>query len=286
MVCYWKRQRPLPKLVLDQMKNLLIYISPNRSFVSDQYNWSSEVESLIKIQIDNSLELGWKRKDILLVTSFDYEYEGVKALVIGDDNFNHIKPTATKINAIITLYNMGIISDDIFWYHDNDAFQLQKITEGEAKQMLDGYDLALTDYGKTVIHFTLDKRWSTGTIFFDTKAEYIFDIWKRTTDAYRANEEVVLLDILKKKRFQYLKKRINRINITYNFATRRRDIVKTYEIADKPLKVIHFHPFDRRPVDRESENANLEVCVYGKNRLGKPLVTKRLKKLFKKNGII
>lgn len=268
------------------MKNLLIYISPNRSFVHEQYNWSSEIEALIKIQIDNSLELGWRKEDILLVTNFDYEYNGVKALVVGDDNFNHIKPTATKINAIITLHGMGVIRDELFWYHDNDAFQLQEITEDEAKKMHDGFDLALTDYGKTVINEFLDRRWSTGTMFFGQSMKYLFDIWKHEIYRYRANEEVILLEILKKRRNQFLKEKINKINIAYNFATRRRDIVKTYEIAEKPLKVIHFHPFDRRPVNREMGNANLEVCIYGQNRLGKPLVTERLKRLFEKHGII
>lgn len=268
------------------MKNLLIYIRPIRSFVNDQYHWGGEIESLIKIQIDNSLEFGWKREEISLVTNFDYEYEGVKAVVIDDDNFNDIKPTATKVNAILTLYGMGMIDNDVFWYHDNDAFQLQNISEDEAKKILDSADLAMTDYGKTVINEFLDRRWSTGTMFFDHKAKYIFDIWKHEIYRYRANEEVVLLEILKKRRNQYLKKKIKRINITYNFATRRRDIVKTYKIAKKPLKVVHFHPFDRRPVNREMGNANLEVCVYGQNRLGKPLVTERLKRLFKKHGII
>jgi len=268
------------------MKNLLIYISPSRSFANDQDHWSAEAESVIKTQIDNSLELGWRKEDILLVMNFDYGYGGIKALVVGDENFNVYKPTATKINVIITLYEMGIIDNNVFWYHDNDAFQLQKITEDEAKKMLDGYDLALTAYGKTVINEFVDRRWSTGTMFFNKRAKYIFDIWKPTIYSYRANEEVVLLDILKKKRFQFLKKRINRINITYNFATRRRDIVKTYELADKPLKVIHFHPSDKRPLNREGGNDPIAACVYAQNRLGKPLITRKLKRLFKKHGFI
>ena len=49
------------------MKQLLIYIGPTDKF-------DDEHEVLTKIQIDNSLDLGWKKEDILLVTNFPYEY--------------------------------------------------------------------------------------------------------------------------------------------------------------------------------------------------------------------
>jgi hypothetical protein len=52
------------------MKNLLIYISPEHKFLP-------EYDKLVRIQIDNSLELGWKKEDIMLVTNFIFEYNGV-----------------------------------------------------------------------------------------------------------------------------------------------------------------------------------------------------------------
>lgn len=52
------------------MKNLLIYTNADKEF-------SEENKTLVKIHIDNSLELGWDRKDILLYTNFPYEYNGV-----------------------------------------------------------------------------------------------------------------------------------------------------------------------------------------------------------------
>ena len=42
------------------MKNLLIYTGPNKKF-------DAETVKFAKIQIDNSLDLGWKRENILLV---------------------------------------------------------------------------------------------------------------------------------------------------------------------------------------------------------------------------
>ena len=90
--------------------------------------------------------------------------------------------------------------------------------------------------------------------------------------------------MLKKGRNKGIKERIKKLNITYNLATRKRDISACYEMADKPLKVLHFHPFDKGLLDKEEGN-NMAVCVYGKNRMNKVLVTERLIKIFNKHGI-
>jgi hypothetical protein len=54
------------------MKNLLIHINPVSKIFSPEH------EDLTRIQIDNSLELRWKKEEILLVTNFPYEYRGIK----------------------------------------------------------------------------------------------------------------------------------------------------------------------------------------------------------------
>ena len=56
---------------MGKMKNLLDYISPDKDLTKTKLD--GEADLLAKVQIDNSLSLGWKRKDILLVTNFDYE---------------------------------------------------------------------------------------------------------------------------------------------------------------------------------------------------------------------
>ena len=89
--------------------------------------------------------------------------------------------------------------------------------------------------------------------------------------------------MLKKKRNKHFIDRVKKLNITHNLDTRKRFIKETYDLADKPLKVIHFHPFDERGTTEGGNN--MEVCVYGKNWLGKPLVSDRLIEVFKKHGI-
>jgi len=261
------------------MRNLLIYLNPSKQFSQD--SWGPESEILIKIQIDNSLALGWKPKDIMLVTNFDYEYRGVKAIVIDDQYFCELKPTATKVLAILHLMDAGLIDRGLFWYHDLDAFQLEWITEEELD--LGTNVFALTDYGKTTINEFRDRRWSTGTIFFTKDAEFIFKLIKDKIYQYQANEEVALLALTRRNRSN-MNAVIKKLNITYNLATRKRDVSKTYEMADKPLKVIHFHPFDKRKVELGQDN--IGVCVYGKNRMGKVLVNQRIKDLFTRYKVI
>jgi hypothetical protein len=262
------------------MKNLLIYINPEKGFTG--HEWAAETEILAKVQIDNSLALGWRKEDILLAMNFDYEYRGIKAMVVDDDCLCPFSPTASKIYVIIRLFELGIIGDDLYWFHDFDAFQLRKITkEGLG---MNGSDMGITDYGKSSINEGRSLRWSTGSIFFKRGALDIFRLWKREIDRYRVNEEITLLETLKKGRHLEIKRRIKKLNITYNLATRKRRVLESYEIAEKPLKVIHFHPFDKRPLADNGED-NMAFCVHGKNKMDRPLVTEGLARIFRDHGI-
>lgn len=263
------------------MKNLLIYVHPSKSFTD--YHWGNENEVLVKIQIDNSLALGWKKEDIMLLTNFDYEYKGIKSMVVSDELFCKVSYTATKILVILHLFDQGLIGDDLYWFHDFDAFQLEKITEEELD--LGNAVFALTDYGKTVINESRDRRWSTGSIFFNKESERIFRLILDKVYQYKANEEVVLL-LLTNKNQGNINGLIKKLNITYNLATRKRDIAACWEMTDKPLKVIHFHPSDKREVELESGNDNIGVCVFGKNRINQVLVNKRIKDLFSQYKLI
>ena len=270
------------------MKNLLVYISPERSFANNKFNtkfekgWHvSETELLAKVQIDNSLALGWKPEDMLVVTNFPYEYNGIKSMVLDDRNYCEFAPTNSKMNAINTLIRNGAITDEWVWFHDWDAFQLDKIVDEDIE--LEKNEIGMTDFGVSTINPGRSKRFSTGIIFFNIGGKDIFDEWTIETHKYKTNEETSLLEMLKKRRNREIKKRVRKVDITFNAATRRRDIRGVYEMAQKPLKVWHFHPFDRRTTSEGGNN--MEVMVEGKNWLGKPLVSTKLIEIFNKHGI-
>jgi hypothetical protein len=258
------------------MKNLLIYVSPEKGFVDE--GWGKEPDTLIKIQIDNSLELGWKKEDILLVTNFKYEYNGVGALVVDDELYCIPSRTATKINVFIDLIDKGM--DGLYWFHDIDAFQLRGIEKAEYE--MDGFDLGVTEYGLTTINEKHNKRMSTGCVFFRKEARDLFEETQYIAYKHGANEEVSMLEV-RRANFNNYNERVKTLGLTYNFATRKRQIKKNYDLTEKPLKVLHFHPSDTRPI--EGVYNNLDVLMYGKGSIGKPLMTDRLIKLFHKYDI-
>lgn len=160
------------------MKNIMIYISPTGSFDNPRPDLTSnDAGPLAKVQIENSLALGWKKEDILLFTNFDFQYGEIKANVLKNVEFFERKPQASKINAIVKLFEDGTIKDgEMYWFHDLDAFQLEPINEAEID--LSDDNIALTDYGG--IKFGGTDRWSTGSIFFKLGSRDIFVSYARS----------------------------------------------------------------------------------------------------------
>lgn len=257
------------------MKNILSYITRKNA----PYDWGSEIDKLLKIQIHNSLLNGWSIEDIILVTNFPYEHMGVKAMEVPDSVFCDVSPTATKVQVVLYLMDHGFIKEgEVYWHHDNDAFELDLITEDDARAELGNECLALTDYGVTTINPGRNLRWSTGTLFFTLESKDIFELIKNEVYKWKANEEVSLLGLLRSGRRPEIRLRIKKINITYNFATRKRNVGETWKMTRKPLKVIHFHPTDERSVWKGY--ANMDI-VRGRNPMGVRLLNDQLEELFK-----
>lgn len=245
------------------MKNLLVYIHPNKYF-------DVETDTLARIQIDNSLELGWKKQDIMMVTNFHYEYRGVKSLIVNSDFCGHCAQ-ASKINAIVDLFNQDIIEDEIYWFHDFDAYQDYPITVGELNMKTE--DMALADYGRI-------PRWNTGSVFFRKESKDIFDGIKILTYLTKDNEELALGMLTD---HPVVNKRVKRLNITYNF--QRFNAKSNYKRADKPLKVLHFHPGSLKELHGYSGLTRMfDFYAYGRNKLNMPLMSERLIKVFNRQG--
>lgn len=244
------------------MKNLLVYTNAAKDF-------SEENKILVKIHIDNSLELGWSRDDILLYTNFPYEYNGVKATVVDDKLDLEWDRQSNKIFVINDLLKKNLLKKDLYWYHDFDAYQNNVITEEEIE--MGDCDLAITGYG-------YKPQANGGSFFFTEKSGDLFEYWcKKTVEIVRTRaDEKSLTDMTrdgKLKRYKWL-------NITYNFGMRHTKY--NWDRADKPLKVLHFHPHYN---DWALPYPTKDCFMYGKNPMGHPLMTERLIKLFNKHGI-
>jgi hypothetical protein len=241
------------------MKNLIVFVAERKQFFG-------EYALLVKVWIDNSLDLGWKPEDLLLVTNFDYEYNGVKAILVGDENYCPPRPRSIKTTIVPHLAELGLVKEgELYWNHDLDAFQMNKFAEADLG--LESVDLGLTDYGWR-------PGWCLGSVFFKESSKDIFALVKpiifRNIEDENALEQLEAIDA------NSFSTRHKRLNITYNFGMR--NVEANYERADKPLRVVHFHPYYRRV-------RTWDIFVLGKNGLNMPLVDERLIGVFKHHGI-
>ncbi len=206
------------------MKNLLIYINPSKQF-------SKEHDDLTKIQVDNSLELGWDPKDIILVTNFPYEYRGVKSVIV-DDYEVFDQNRSTKIPAINELFKKGFFEDGIiYWFHDHDAFQLEL------------FDLALKTDSAFTTHGAYSHVWNAGSFFFKETAQDIFeDIWKYMT--LRGTNEQNALTYMWQNNINNINSRYTLLSPAYNLGIYK--IEENLKIAGTKANVAHFHPHKRK----------------------------------------
>ena len=240
------------------MKNLLVHISPSKEFCNDEHKMAA------KIQIDNSLRLGWKVEDIILVTNFDYEYGGIKSVVVGDDNYCEHSWPATKVYVIDYLFKNGFIEDDLYWYHDFDCFELNKIIEEDVLKELGVAEMGLTNYGRM-------PRLCSASMFFKKTVGDIFSRLREEIDKYEDNEEICIMRLINEDTGD-LKTRVKKINITYAF--HKFNIINSDKEADKPIRAAHFHLTPDK----------YDFYVRGNNKLGIILVPERLRKIFHEHG--
>lgn len=249
------------------MKNLLIYTGPNKKF-------SDEDETLARIQIDNSLDLGWKKEDIILATDFPYEYNGIKSTIVSNRLYYDFDLTANKPLVISHLLEQRLInSNTLYWCHDFDAFELNKINET---------DLDLKSYDLGLVHYFYKPEWSCTNYYFKKGAYDLFNLINKTiaNKPWRSrNDEKAITWLVKHNRIE--PNRLKKLNTTYNIA--KRCLTTVYNEAEKPIKVLHFRPSDKK--DAMMSDTALNMFMYGKNRLKKRLMNERLIHIFNNHGI-
>lgn len=256
------------------MKNLLIYISDTDSFRSNHPDVAPDAPKLLKVQIENSQRLGWKDENILLFTNFPFQYGLMKSTILKDVEFFDRKPQATKINAMVKLFDTGVIEKgELYWFHDLDAFQLEPITESEIPVKVN--EVAISHYKG--IYFGGQSRFNTGSLFFRSGSRDIFGAVQKLMYEQKIDEEEAFGLLIQDAK---MKKRVKKINVTYNFTGYH--LRSAYQEAIKPIKVAHFHPGGS--LRRAGIENNLRFFT-GDNKLHVPLITDRLVKIFKYHRI-
>jgi len=224
------------------MKNLMIFMSP-------EHRLDNTFRKMLEIQVDNSLRF-WKPEDIMFVANFPYEYKGIKSIETSD-LFNSQfaeNPRAiinSKIDVFIYLLENKILVDDA-WFHDLDAFQLAPLDLKLEKDLaLACYGIyppwALQKLGKEIkeTEWGYPRRINFGNVFFKPSALDIFKQLLEKMDKEKLYEEDAMTLMLEDD-----DSRVQILDAGYDIGVRCTR--KNFALAEKPIKIAHFPPNQRR----------------------------------------
>lgn len=207
------------------MKNLMTYVNPSKKFGETD-------RKMVEIQIDNSLDY-WNPEDIMLVTNFPFEYNGIKAIVIPDSLCCSVNVKTSKIGIIVYLLENRILNE-LAWVHDLDAFQLAPL------------DLPPLDRDIGFIDYFYNPLINTGNVFFKPTALDVFQWINKEIYRWNKIDELVLPSMIEKN-YNNIRSRFRKLNVTYNVGMRQTK--KLAEFAEKPVKIAHFPPFEKEVLD-------------------------------------
>jgi hypothetical protein len=251
-------------------KNFMVFVSMDyeKSGVKlrdgdTDYSKMEKTLNIIRAQIDNSIECGWAPNDIIIATNFHFEYRGVKTHIL--DEICEYSQFFNKQYATLEMMQKGVFEGQNVWYHDLDAFQLTKFD----------FPYFNGDWGTCVYPNGDGHSCQCGIIYLKHSSQDMFEhlVHNMKLRNYGTHDDEVVIrnDIKLNKNFSH---RVNVLNTSYNLGMT--GFRYRYQSADKPIKVVHFHPDDER---------QWNTMVEGKNELGVIVVNKRLLKILNKHKL-
>ena len=211
-----------------------------------------KITTLLNAQIENSLQCNWETSQIYVLANFDYTFLNVSTINIS--GLPDICLTGSKMFGL-KWYVENDKTKDIVWSHDLDAWQNAPFEEPEIK------DIGIARYS--------NDKFNGGSVFWKlpSSADIIQRITQILVDEKAAKEEPTLNKILKSE----FKKRITVIDNTFNVGCS--GYVVRLSRSEKPLKVCHFHPYNR---------IAWETHALDRNQVNEIGVTVRLERLLRK----
>ena len=192
---------------------------------SKRYNLKL-VDILLKAQIENSIDAGWKAEDIILIANVDYEFMGVKSI---KTTLNEFCLTGSKMFSLEFALDNDLSNGDTVWSRDLDTWVNHYFDEPEIK------DVGITTYSSTKLN--------GGSVFWKPSA---IDIVKHVIEEINKGEEKeepTLNRLLKSQQYAGPDGRVTILNTTYNVGCS--GFFPRAYMADKPIKVCHLNPLNR-----------------------------------------
>jgi hypothetical protein len=233
------------------VKNLVVYVLEDPSRVE------SGVERFLRLQVELALLHGWPADDILLFTNFPFEHRGVSARVTAPPS----RPKTARVTSFYKTWCILRVLDEIgddewVWYHDADAFQLQPISGPPGSRPL-AFTLYATRQRLLV---------QGGSLFFDRRSRPVFEwVWSALTEHGCRKDEFALTDAASVADFADC---FELLDGSWNLGTT--DFELRYQVAERPIRVVHFHP------ERERHR---RVFVEARNGLGVDPLTPAFRQL-------
>jgi hypothetical protein len=226
------------------MKNLIVLNIQNNSSKRD------ELLKITKAQIENSLELGWDKNNIILISNVDFEWMEVKSIKI---ELNRKCVTGSKMYAVKYLFDNG--EKDILWSHDLDAWQNYWFDEPEFK------DAGASEYSQP--------KFNGGSVFWKPQSiDIINSIIQQIESNEQEKEEPTINKLFRSRKY---KDRVTVLNYTYNVGCS--GFIKRAHYSIKPIKVSHLHPTNR---------IAWETHALDRNGVGYKSISGRLENLLRK----
>ncbi len=239
------------------MKNLTLYVSERGG------SGLEGIRRNLALQVDNSLELGWRPGDLQVYTNFPFSRHGVRSLEVLPGRRPRTARMTSFYKTEVLLDALGRLdAGEVLWYHDADAYQLQPFAGSPAP----GKDLA------ACLYCTRERLLiQGGSMFLTRAARPVFEEVRRLLVHRRyRKDEVALTDLAGRPEFL---DRFGPLDYSYNLGDT--DFELRYQLAKRPIMVAHFH------LDRASHRARF---LEGRNSLGVHPLSERFERLLHLHG--
>lgn len=239
------------------MKNLMLFV------LEDLRSDRSAVERNLALQVENSLELGWQREDVLILTNFPFSCAGVSALEVDPPR----RPRTSRATSFYKTWCILRVLDsltpgEVVWYHDVDVYQLERFSEPPSRKTL-SFCLYTTRERLLV---------QGGSMFFGAPARPIFEaVMDQLVNRGVRKDEYALTFQLARPEFLDCFEALD-----YSWNLGDTDFALRYQLARKPIKAVHFH------LDRADHAAKF---VHGRNDLGVRPLPDRFIDLLQRHGL-
>lgn len=201
-----------------------------------------KVFKLFKAQIDNSLELHWNPKDIIVLSNVEFEFKGIRAY---KEELNDFCFSGSKMFGILWCFKYLGIKETV-WARDLDLWQNVYFDEEELKYGdvhfskkdpniidWDKYDAGASTYSRYKIN--------GGGIFWKPSASDIIERIVNDLQANKANREEPTID--KHFKSDEYKDRVAILSSSFNVGCS--GFVPRYERGIKPPRACHINPENR-----------------------------------------